>query len=122
MKQLTIPTFYKPSNITLCDVMEYVARTEHECIDYRPSRRHVRLAIDLAKQSSPLFKFRLEDNLDVIRRILNYDVDDEYILSTKTFKQILFKEIIIGVKKIEDNKFIVKLKRVKRKRNNRNTN
>jgi hypothetical protein len=45
-----------------------------------------------------------------------YDVEEGKILSVAPFKQILFKEIIIGVEYIGEGKFKAKLKRVRRYR------
>jgi len=113
MEQLVIPIFNKPHNVTLRKVMEYVAYLEPEILP--PSKRDIRLAIDLARQMNPLFDFNVEEQTDLIRRILKYDVEDDYILSVKPFKQILFKDIIVSIKSIGDNKFKVKLKRVRKR-------
>jgi hypothetical protein len=112
-QQLIISNFYKPNNVTLSDVMEYVAKPEpFEVIP--PSNKEIRLAIDLAKQLNPLFEFHVQEHTDLIRRLCQYDVSDEKILNVKPFKQILYKEIIVGVKHIGDGKYKVKLKRVLR--------
>ena len=112
MEQLIIPIFSKPHDVTICKVMEYVAYLEPEILP--PSKREIRLAIDLAKQMNPLFTFNVQEHTDLIRRILRYDVDDDYILSVKPFKQILFKEIIVSIKSKGDGKYNVKLKRVRK--------
>ena len=112
-QQLVISNFYKPNNVTLCDVMEYVARPEPIEVA-PPSNKEIRLVIDLAKQMNPLFEFYVQEHTDLIRRLCLYDVSDEKILNVKTFKQILYKEIIVGVKHIGNGQYKVKLKRVLR--------
>lgn len=113
-QQLIISNFYKPNNVTLCDVMEHVAKSE--LIEFLPpSNKEIRLAIDLAKQMNPLFEFHVQEHTDLIRRICRYDVSNEKILNVKPFKQILYKEIIVGVKHIGNGQYKVKLKRVLRK-------
>ena len=112
-QQLVISNFYKPNNVTLCDVMEYIAKSKPIEIA-PPSNKEIRLAIDLAKQMNPLFEFHVQEHIDLIRRICRYDVSQKKILNVKPFKQILYKEIIEGVRYIGNGQYKVKLKRVRR--------
>jgi len=111
-QQLVIPNFHNPHDITLERVMASIAKPQIEYLP--PSNKEIRLAIDLAKQMNPLFKFHVQEHTDLIRRICRFDVSDEKILNVKPFKQILFKEIISDVVHLGDGKFKVKLKRVRR--------
>ncbi len=118
MGQLTLPGFNEkpcPRSITMARVANYM--NNHIEVETTPSRKDIRLAIDLAKQLTPLFEFNIEEHLDVVRRILRHPVSDEQILSTKSFKKIMFVEVITGIQRIGNNKYEVKLKRVIRKRN-----
>lgn len=109
MGQLTIESFPKKRpNITLDQVLCF----EQE-VDYTPSNKDIRLAIDLAKQLNPLFKFDVREQVDLIRRICKYDVSEQKILSIKPFKQILFKEVITSIK-YKDGSYRIKLIRVRR--------
>jgi len=109
MGQLTFNKFPKPRpNITLDQVLDLEPH-----IDYTPSNRELRLAIDLAKQLNPLFKFDVREQIDLIRRICKYDVSEQKILSVKPFKQILFKEVITSIK-YKDGSYRIKLIRVRR--------
>jgi len=112
MEQLVIPNFTRP-NVTIKQVMEYIA-TSVPPVYLRPSKRELRLAIDLAKQMNPLFDFNVKEQVDLIRGIVRYDVEENNILSVKSFKEILFTEIIVSVKCKRDNTYKVKLKKVLR--------
>ena len=85
--QLTIKTFpkYRP-NITLERVQLFLKE-----IDYEPSNKEIRLAIDLATQVAPL-KF---DREDVVRSILQCDIINKNIDSVVPFSEICFKKVII---------------------------
>lgn len=112
-QQLTIPNFKAGINITLDDVFRYM-RYEDEPVYEEPSNKELRLAIELTKQLNPLFKFNVQEHMDTIRRICEYNVVESKVLNVKSFKQILFKEVIISVKYIGDGKYKAKLKRVRR--------
>ena len=112
-QQLVISNFYKPNNVTLKDVMEYIAILKPVEVA-PPSNKEIRLAIDLAKQMNPLFEFHVEEHIDLIRGLCNYNVSKEKILNVKPFKQILYKEIITSVKHIGNGKYKVILTRVRR--------
>jgi len=112
-QQLVISNFYKPNNVTLCDVMEYIAKAT-PCESSPPSNKEIRLAIDLAKQMNPLFEFHVQEHTDLIRRLCKYNVPQEKILNVKPFKQILYKELITSVKHIGNGIYKVKLTRVRR--------
>ena len=89
MKQLTIKTFPKRKpNITLQQVVAVM-----EEIEYTPSNKEVRLAIDLAKHKSPLQL----DLHDTVRSILQCDISNERINAVKPFKKIIRKKVIIMV-------------------------
>ena len=125
-QQLVISNFYKPNNVTLCDVMEYIAKSE--LIEFLPpSNKEIRLVIDIAKQMNPLFEFHVQEeeedthhsifvkeNIDLIKGLCKGDVSNEKILNVKPFKQVLYKEIIVGVRHIGNGQYKVKLKRVLR--------
>jgi len=127
-QQLVITNFYKPNNVTIRDVMKYVHTAESDLIEVAPpSNKEIRLAIDLAKQMNPLFRIHVQEdeeetlhsifvkeNIDLIRRICKYNILEEKIISVAPFKQILYKEIIEGVKHIGNGQYKVKLKRVLR--------
>jgi len=112
-QQLVIHNFKQPLNITLDDVLCYMV--DDEPVYEPPSNKEIRLAIELAKQLNPLFKFNVKEQVDLIQRICMYPVEEDKILNVKSFKEILFKEIIIGVKYLGDGKYKVKLKRVRRR-------
>jgi len=84
--------------------MEYIA-IEEPVLVAPPSNKEIRLAIDLAKQMNPLFEFYVQDNIDLVRRICKYDIPQETILNVKSFKQILYKEIIVSVKHTGNGKY-----------------
>ena len=88
MTQLTIKTFpkYRP-NITLNKIHQVF----QDALEYEPSNKDIRLAVDLAKQAAPM---RL-DHEDMVRSILKCDISNERINAVKSFKQILYKEVII---------------------------
>jgi len=83
--QLTIQTFpkYRP-NITLDRVL-FLERC------FEPSNKEIRLAVDLAKQAWPMEL----DLYDAVRSILQCNISDEKIKAVKSFKQILYKEVIV---------------------------
>jgi hypothetical protein len=112
-QQLVITNFYKPNNVTLCDVMEYIAKSDPIEVA-PPSNKEIRLAIDLAKQMNPLFKFHVQEHIGLIQGLCQYDVPEEKILNVKSFKEILYKEIIERVEHIGNGQYKVKLKRVRR--------
>ena len=114
-QQLVITNFYKPNNVTIRDVMKYVHTAESDLIEVAPpSNKEIRLAIDLAKQMNPLFEFHVQEHIGLIQRLCQYDVLEKKILNVKPFKQILYKEIIEGVRHIGNGQYKVKLKRVRR--------
>ena len=114
-QQLVITNFYKPNNVTIRDVMKYVHTAESNLIEVAPpSNKEIRLAIDLAKQMNPLFEFHVQEHIGLIQGLCQYDVSKEKILNVKSFKQILYKEIIVGIRYIGNEQYIVKLKRVLR--------
>ena len=88
-----------------------------QLVEYEPtSNKEIRLAIDLAKQMNPLFKFDVREQIDLIRRICkDPSLKEKKILNVKPFKKILFKELITSVKYLGDNRYKVTLTRVRRK-------
>jgi hypothetical protein len=115
MEQLTIPDFNRPNSVTLKDVIEYMAMSSEDVEYEEPSNKEIRLAIDLAKQMNPLFKFDVKEQVDLIRKICKYEnLSEKKILNVKSFKEILFQEVISSVRYIGDGKYKVKLIRVRR--------
>jgi len=61
-------------NITLTNVLDYMAISENADSYIPPSNKEIRLAIDLAKQLNPLFEFNVQEHVDTIRRLCRYYV------------------------------------------------
>lgn len=81
---------------------------------YRPSKREIRLALELIDMMYPLYKnadpkTKAEFVLDTFK----YDTTIDHILSVKPFKKILFKKVLVGTKPIGDGKYEILTKRVR---------
>lgn len=84
--QLTIETFPKQRpNITLQDLKIF-----QEALEYEPSNKEIRLAVDLAKQAAPM---RM-DHEDMVRSILKCNISNNRINAVKSFKKITKKKVI----------------------------
>lgn len=114
--QLSFQNFPKPKTdfITLDRVFE---RMEYlDTIDFinkirsTPSNKNIRLAKDLAKQHAPM----MFDYHDVVRGILKTNIDNYRIDRVKSFKEILYKTVIVSVKQ-HNGRYIIKTKKVKRR-------
>ena len=90
--QLTIKTFPKQRpNITLERVYQHMSRNDE--VDTTPNNKEIRLAIELARQHAPL----LLDHTDTVRSILQCDISNERINAVKSFKQIIYKKVIVCI-------------------------
>ena len=83
--------------------------------NYIPSKKELRLALDLVDHSCPLFKniMTAEEKAEVIKNLFGWEVPIQRITNLPSFKKILYKTIIVSVTK-HNNKYIIKHKKVRK--------
>jgi hypothetical protein len=95
--QLTIETFpkYRP-NITLEQVQAYINKPSYVGEYGKFGNKDIRLVIEMARQNMKSNPTCFEvDFYNEVRKILGEDISNERIDAVKSFKQILYKEIIV---------------------------
>lgn len=71
----------------------------------KPTSKEIRLALDIVTQCHPSCK-KTNDKTkaELVIDMFNFDVSPERIMRVTSFKNILFKKIIIGIKPIPNSK------------------
>lgn len=84
---------------------------------HKPTNKEIRLATEVVKQMYPIYKRSNKETIaNFVKDIFSMEVPIERITKVKSFKEILFKKIIVGVESIPNtnkNKTIVKKVRKK---------
>ena len=86
-----------------------------EFTDYVPTRKELRLALELVDHAFPLFKNIMTpaEKAEAIESLFGWKVPEKRIANLPSFKQILYKTVIVSV--IEHKgKYIVKHKKVRK--------
>ena len=83
--------------------------------NYVPSRKELRLALELVDHINPLFKsiMTAEEKAEVIKNLFGWKVPIHRITNLPKFKKILFKVVIVSVTN-HNGKYIVKHKKVRK--------